>query len=125
MAVRGAVEERLVAQYPRLRQRVAEPAVALPPMSVPQWVDDADFRFEDHLRPRRATGTWRRGCPPHAYLESHVGEALDPAHLLWQIHFIDNYRSRCSVPYGRHLSDPGPGRTDHGGGVLPTFSNRA
>jgi len=89
-AVRAAVEERLVAQYPRLRQRVAEPAVALPPMSVPRWVDDADFRFEDHLR-RAALPAPGDAAALHAYLESHVGEALDPAHPLWQIHFIDNY----------------------------------
>jgi diacylglycerol O-acyltransferase len=100
-AVRAAVRERLVTPYPRLRQRVAEPAIALPPMSVPQWVDDPEFRFEDHLR-HAALAEPGDAATLHAYIESHVTDALDPARPLWQMHFIDNYNGGSALLLRAH-----------------------
>jgi diacylglycerol O-acyltransferase len=87
-AVQAAVQERLVEPYPRLRQRVTEPVVSMPPISVPQWVAATDFRLENHLRRVRLPAGDDRALLD--YVESQVSEALDPGLPLWQLHCIDS-----------------------------------
>lgn len=87
-AVCTAVQERLVGPYPRLRQRIAEPAGLR--MPVPHWVDDPNFRLEAHLR-RAALPAPGDAAALHAYVDSHVADPLDPTRPLWQLHLIDGY----------------------------------
>lgn len=130
-AVLDAFRERLVEPYPRLRQRVTEPPVALPAISGPQWVDDPTFRFDDHVR-RATLSAPGDDASLHAYIESHIADPLDPAKPLWQLHLIDGYQGGGALLLRAHhalgdgtalmhavvaLSDP-EGRVEQGSAAL-------
>jgi WS/DGAT/MGAT family acyltransferase len=80
------IEKRLL-RYPRFRQRVMEP-----PVGLPRWVYARDFDLNDHLfsisLPEPAD---------HETLQKMVSEMisipLDMSKPLWELHYINNYRS--------------------------------
>jgi len=84
--LRDVIEKRLL-RYPRFRQRVLEP-----PVGLPRWVDARDFDLNDHLfsisLPEPAD---------HETLQKMVSEIisipLDKSKPLWELHYIENYRS--------------------------------
>ena len=80
------IEKRLL-RYPRFRQRVIEP-----PVGLPRWKYARDFDLKDHL--------FRISLPEpadHETLQKMVSEIisipLDQSKPLWELHYIDNYRS--------------------------------
>jgi WS/DGAT/MGAT family acyltransferase len=132
-AVLDAFRERLVRPYPRLRQRVVEPAVTVPAISGPQWVDDPGFRFDSHVLHATLTAPGDAGAL-HAYVDAHVAEPLDPTRPLWQLHLIDGYQGGGAILLRAHhalgdgtalmhavvaLGDP-EGRAKQGSAALAT-----
>lgn len=90
-AVLAAVRQRLVKPYPRLRQKVVEPAMTVPAISGPQWVDDPQFRLDSHVLHATLAAPGDAGAL-HAYVDAHIVKPLDPTKPLWQLHLIDGYQ---------------------------------
>lgn len=87
------VRERLVARFPRFRQRAAEPWLGL---GAPSWRDDGDFDLGLHIH--------RLALPPPgdaAALQALVGDLivtpLDRARPLWDMYVIDGYGTGTAV----------------------------
>ncbi len=131
-AVRDALRWRWVQEYPRFRQKVREPAFSWALVAVPEWVDDASFCFEDHLRQVILDQPGDEAAL-HEYVESHIADPLQPDRPLWEVHLIDGYQGgsalllRVSHALGdgtalMHaliaLSDDEPGRDQQGSTAL-------
>lgn len=95
-AVAGAIEERLVAVYPRFRQRVAEQRGR-----VPAFEDDPSFELDNHFQ--RLTLS-----PPgdRAALQALVGDLitspLPRSRPLWHVHLIEGYESGAAMLWRIH-----------------------
>jgi WS/DGAT/MGAT family acyltransferase len=96
--VRELVRDRLVAPYPRFRQRVVE---GTPPLSGPHWEDDPNFDLDLHLH--------RVALPApgdQQALATLVGDItstpLDPEQALWQIHMVDGFGGGAALVYRIH-----------------------
>src|SRR5208283_2613446 len=83
--LRGVLEQRLVAPYPRFRQRVVEGGVG---SGGPTWEDDPTFDIDHHIH--------RIGLPApgdQAALQALVGDLmaspLDHARPLWDTYIVD------------------------------------
>ena len=94
-AVREALATRVVAAFPRFRQRVVDPPVTVGVLA-PAWEDDEAFDLSDHLR---------RGSLPegdaeqalHDYVGSVASAPLDPDRPLWEAHLLDGYGSGSAL----------------------------
>lgn len=89
---------RLIAPYPRFRQRVEHSSV---PMQGPSWVDDPNFDVARHLH--------HIGLPAPgniAALQDVVGDLmatpLDPSKPLWDVYLIDGVGAGCAVLIRMH-----------------------
>jgi len=86
------VRERLVAPYPRFRQRVVPGGL----LSAPVWEDMPGFSVEAHLR-----RTWLPPPGGPEALAPRVGESmstpLDSARPLWELHLFDGYESGSAL----------------------------
>jgi diacylglycerol O-acyltransferase len=84
---RETAERRLVAPYPRFRQRVVENRVPLRP---PRWVDDPDFALEHHMHHLALPAPGDQ-----AALQELVGDLmtmpLDHNRPLWHMYLIDGF----------------------------------
>jgi diacylglycerol O-acyltransferase / wax synthase len=90
-AVRSAIEQRWVGAYPRFRQTVKEPTVALAPLTGPEWEDDPEFAIDKHIRVADLPKPGDEQAL-HAYVEAHVSDPLPSNRPLWEIHLISGYR---------------------------------
>jgi diacylglycerol O-acyltransferase / wax synthase len=85
--------ELATAMVPRLRQRVHEPPAGL---SAPVWVDDHDFRLDDHVRrialPR--PGTMRQLTDLAALI---VADPFDRSRPLWQFWLVEGLKGGRSA----------------------------
>ena len=89
----GIVEERLVRNYPRFRQRVVESRGAF---NGPHWEDDPDFEISRHMH--------RRGLSSpgdDAALKELVGDLasvpLNHGKPLWEMYLVDGPGDGCAV----------------------------
>src|ERR1700710_1935087 len=93
--MRTTLQKRWIDVYPRFRQVVREPAIALGQVAAPiplsQWVDARDFRIEDHIVTARIPEPGDDAAL-HAYVEQHVADPLPKDQPLWQLHFLSGYR---------------------------------
>ncbi|HEX8958604.1 MAG TPA: wax ester/triacylglycerol synthase domain-containing protein, partial [Solirubrobacterales bacterium] len=85
------LEERLVARFPRFRQRVVDPLGRRP-----AFEDDPAFDLDSHLH--------RLALPPpgdRAALQAAVGDLigppLDPGRPLWEAHLIEGFGDGAAV----------------------------
>jgi WS/DGAT/MGAT family acyltransferase len=85
--LRAVLRDRLVAPFPRFRQRVVEPRAGL---GVPTWEDVEDFDLEQHLHRSSLAAP---GGPPE--LQELAGDLmarpLDRSRPLWELHVVDGY----------------------------------
>ncbi len=91
-ALRERVGDRLL-KYERFRQNAVTDAMGA------QWVDDPDFDLDRHVVPiklKRAKGQSER-VALQALCGALATTPLDPAHPLWQFHFIPHYEGGSAM----------------------------
>lgn len=86
-AFRTVIGERMIDKFPRFRQH---PGPSRIPMGRSEWVDDEDFDVERHYRDVTLDAPGDEAAL-QAYVSSQTGIPLDPAHPLWEIHFISGF----------------------------------
>jgi diacylglycerol O-acyltransferase / wax synthase len=91
--LRRLYEQRLLAPYPRFRQRPVERRLPLGPLC---WEDDPDFDLERHLIPVRLPEPGGR-AELHRYVSEHMSRPLDRDRPLWQAHLIDGFEGGSAV----------------------------
>jgi diacylglycerol O-acyltransferase / wax synthase len=91
--LREVYRERILAPYPRFRQRVVEPRL---PFGGLFWEDDADFDLERHLLPVRLDPPGDRATL-HRYVSEHLHRPLDRGRPLWEAHLIDGYEGGAAI----------------------------
>ena len=95
-AVAEVLERRLVAEFPRFRQRIVEPLGR-----APAFEDDPGFDVADHLHRRALPAPGDR-----AALQALVGELvtpqLDPAKPLWRVYLIEGYEGGAALLWRIH-----------------------
>jgi diacylglycerol O-acyltransferase / wax synthase len=85
--------ERLLAPYPRFRQRPVERRL---PLGSLRWEEDPDFDLERHLVPARLPAPGGR-AELHRYVSEQMCRPLDRDRPLWQAHLIDGYDGGAAV----------------------------
>ena len=95
-AIRGLIQQRLVARYPRFRQRVMEHTLASP-----RWEDDPRFDVEAHLHHVALPAP---GDQPtlEALVSDLMSTPLDFSKPLWQIHLVDGFGAGGAILYRIH-----------------------
>ena len=93
---RAVIEERLVARFPRFRQRIVQ---SVSPRGGLYWEDDPYFDIRFH--------TLHIALPPpgdiktlQELVSSIIGDNLETDHPLWRFYLIENVEGGCAV-YGR------------------------
>jgi diacylglycerol O-acyltransferase / wax synthase len=85
--------ERLLAPYPRFRQRPVERRL---PLGSLRWEEDPDFDLERHLIPARLPAPGGR-AELHRYVSEQMSRPLDRDRPLWQAHLIDGFDGGAAV----------------------------
>jgi diacylglycerol O-acyltransferase / wax synthase len=86
-------EERLVAPYPRFRQKVVERRGSLGRL---QWEDDPEFDLEAHLIRTSLPAPGDRAALQR-YVSEQMGIPLDLDRPLWRVHLIDGYEGGAAI----------------------------
>lgn len=89
----AVIEERLVAPFPRFRQRVSEPRMGV---GTPQWEDDPAFDLGLHLHRIALPAPGDRRAL-EAFVADRMVVPLDRSRALWEFHLIDGYGSGSAV----------------------------
>lgn len=95
-AFRTIIGARMIERFPRFRQH---PGPSRIPLGRAEWVDDDDFDPDRHYRYVTLDGD---EAALQAYVSSQSGIPLDPAHPLWEIHFISGFRRGSAVLFRIH-----------------------
>lgn len=95
---REIISERMIDRFPRFRQH---PGSSRIPLRRAEWVDDEAFDADRHYRyvTLEAPGD---EAALQAHVSSQSGIPLDPAHPLWEIHFISGFRQGSAVLFRIH-----------------------
>jgi diacylglycerol O-acyltransferase len=96
--LREVLRDRLVAPFPRFRQRVCDPRLGL---GSPQWEDDAAFDLDLHLH-RIALPAPGDRAALQAFVGDRMAVPLDRARPLWEFYFVDGYGPGCAVVARMH-----------------------
>ena len=96
--LREVLRERLVAPYPRFRQRVCEPRLGI---GSPQWEDDPAFDLDLHLH-RVALPAPGDRAALQAFVADRMAVPLDRARPLWEFYLVDGYGPGCAVVARMH-----------------------
>ena len=91
--VREVIAERLVAPFPRFRQRVVEGA---PRLSGPHWEEDPNFDLDLHLH-RVALPAPGDRAALQALVADLTSTPLDRSRPLWQFHLVDGYEGGAAM----------------------------
>ncbi len=91
--VRAVIGERLVAPFPRFRQRVAEPRLGV---GGPQWEDDPGFDLDVHLH-RVALPAPGGPAELKAFVADRMVVPLDRSRALWEFHFVEGYGAGSAI----------------------------
>jgi diacylglycerol O-acyltransferase / wax synthase len=91
--LREVYAERLVAPYPRFRQKVVERRGSLGRL---QWEDDPEFDLEAHLIPTTLPAPGDRAALQR-YVSEQMGIPLDLDRPLWRVHLIDGYEGGAAI----------------------------
>lgn len=95
---RTVVRERLAERFPRFRQRIAEPRLAL---GVPSWEDDPGFDLDRHLHHIALPAPGDRMALAHLVGDL-ISTPLDRSKPLWDIYVIDGYGSGAALVARMH-----------------------
>lgn len=92
------LRRRLVAEFPRFRQRVVESWV---PLAGPWWEDDPGFDLESHVLHSvlPAPGDQRA---LQEFVAGKMATPLDSSRPLWQVHLIEGYGPGCALLFRVH-----------------------
>ena len=90
-ALRSHIDARL-GPLPRFRQRIAP---VLADLAAPMWVDDTDFDIERHHKLVQLPGEGGADAL-REFVDRLLGEPMDVAHPLWDIHFIEGVDNMTS-----------------------------
>lgn len=95
---RDVISERMIDRFPRFRQH---PGSSRIPLRRAEWVDDEAFDADRHYRyvTLEAPGD---EAALQAHVSSQSGIPLDPAHPLWEIHFISGFGQGSAVLFRIH-----------------------
>jgi diacylglycerol O-acyltransferase / wax synthase len=91
--LREVYEERLLAPYPRFRQRVVEPRLAV---GAHHWEDDPDFDLDRHLV-RVQLDAPGDAATLQRYVSSQLHRPLDRGRPLWEAHLIDGFDGGAAI----------------------------
>jgi diacylglycerol O-acyltransferase / wax synthase len=87
------LRQRLVAEFPRFRQRVVESSL---PLDGPWWEDDPGFDLDAHVHQRLLPAPGDQGALQQVVAET-MAMPLDRARPLWEVHLIDGYGRGCAM----------------------------
>jgi WS/DGAT/MGAT family acyltransferase len=123
------IRTRIVERYPVFRQRRSADHGLF---GEPYWEDDPHFDLARHVL-RAALPEPGDDRELQRYIEEWVPEPLDPAHPLWEVHFLDGHGTGAALVLRAHhaladgialtrvllsVTEDDRGRTDADGGVL-------
>ncbi len=95
-AVAEVLERRLVADFPRFRQRIAEPLGR-----GPAFEDDPSFDLDNHLHRLVLPAPGDRAAL-QATVSELVTPSLDPGKPLWHVHLIEGYEGGAAMLWRIH-----------------------
>lgn len=95
---RAIIGERMIGRFPRFRQH---PGSSRIPMGRAEWVDDEDFDPGRHYRYVTLDEPGNEAAL-QAYVSSQSGIPLDPAHPLWEIHFVSGFGQGSAALFRIH-----------------------
>jgi diacylglycerol O-acyltransferase / wax synthase len=141
--VEERLDRRLVAEFPRFRQRVVDSSL---PLDRPWWEEDPGFELEAHLHHTSLPAPGDQGML-RGFVERTMTTSLDRSRALWEVHLIDGFGSGCALFFRIHhciadgvalarvmlsLTDDGPDAGlapsragGHGAGALDRLSRPA
>jgi WS/DGAT/MGAT family acyltransferase len=100
-ALTGVLEQRLLAQFRRFRQRVDDPALTVGLLSSPVWVDDDSFELSYHFHVTALPEPADR-----AALQRIIGELasrpLNRSRPLWELHLFTGYGAGSALLLRTH-----------------------
>ncbi len=91
--VREQLRRRLVAEFPRFRQRVVESSV---PLYGPWWEDDPGFDMDAHVHQRVLPAPGDQSVLQQLVADA-MAMPLDRSRPLWEVHLIDGYGRGCAM----------------------------
>jgi diacylglycerol O-acyltransferase len=101
VALTGVLEQRLLAQFRRFRQRVDDPALTVGLLSSPIWVDDDSFELSNHLHVGELPEPGDR-----ATLQRIIGDLasrpLNRNRPLWELHLLTGYGAGSALLLRTH-----------------------
>ena len=95
-AIRGVIRDRLIARYPRFRQRVTEGALASP-----RWEVDPHFDVEAHLHHVALPAPGDQAALQELVSDL-MSTPLDFSKPLWQFHLVDGFGGGGAIIYRIH-----------------------
>ena len=98
--LRAVLRDRLLVRYPVFRQR---PELRSGPLRSGTWVDDEDFDLDRHLVVGTVPAPGDRAAL-QAFIGAERATVLDPAHPLWRVHLLQNYRGGSALVQRYHHS---------------------
>ncbi len=98
--MREEVGERMLERFPKFAQH---PVPASVPLGRAGWQDDEDFDTDRHIISHRLPEPGDQDALAD-YVQSQIPLPLDPAHPMWQVHFIDGYGSGSALLFRMHHS---------------------
>lgn len=87
------VEDRLLAHFPRFKQRVVEEGLLL---KTPYWEDDPHFNLDAHIH-HIALPTPGDDLALQELVSDFMSTPLDFSKPLWQFHLVDGYGAGCAI----------------------------
>ncbi len=99
-ALRSEVGDRMLERFPKFGQHPVPPSI---PFGRAGWEDDPDLDTDRHLVRHRLPRPGDRAALA-AYVSSQIPLPLDPAHPMWQVHFIDGFGTGSAVLFRMHHS---------------------
>ncbi|MGO4256720.1 wax ester/triacylglycerol synthase family O-acyltransferase [Marmoricola sp. RAF53] len=92
--LRALIDERLVARFPRFRQRVVEDGGLF-------WEDVEDFDLDDHLHDVRLPAPAGR-AELEDFASGLVSVPPEPGRPLWDLHLVAEYGTGCAAVFRMH-----------------------
>ncbi len=92
-ALKMVVEDRLLANFPRFKQRVVEEGLLL---KTPYWEDDPYFNLDAHIH-HIALPAPGDDAALQELVSDFMSTPLDFSKPLWQFHLVDGYGQGCAI----------------------------
>jgi diacylglycerol O-acyltransferase len=96
--VKEQISRRLVAEFPRFRQRVVESWL---PLAGPWWEDEPEFDLGSHVNHRVLPAPADQRTLQE-FVAERMAIPLDRSRPLWQLHLVDGYGPGCALLFRVH-----------------------